>query len=85
VTKGGAEGDDDAKGNKCYSRPEGKASGVNVGREMRLGGGNLPEEEAEAADRETNSHESETGADPSEKGSLGCEVDSRILLDGFVH
>ena len=58
---------------------------MNVGREMRLDGGNLPEEETEAADRETNPHESETGADPSEKGSLGCEIDSRILLDGFVY
>ena len=44
----------------------------------------LAEEEAEAADGETNAHEPEASADPGEEGPLGGEVDSRVLFGGLV-
>ena len=51
---------------------------------MRVGCGDLAEEETEAADCETDAHESEAGANPGEEGALGGEVDSRVLFDGLV-
>jgi hypothetical protein len=53
---------------------------VEVWGESVLGGGELAEEEAEAADGETDSHETEAGADPGEEGALGGEVDAGILF-----
>lgn len=84
VTQSGAEGDDDAEGDERNSGPEGEAGGANVGWCMRLGRRDLAEEETETADRETDAHESEAGADPGEEGPLGCEIDSGILLGGLV-
>ena len=51
---------------------------------MGFGGGELAEEEAEAADGEAYAHEAEAGANPGEEGSLGREVDSGVLLGGLV-
>lgn len=51
---------------------------------MGFGGGDLAEEEAEAADGEANSHEAEAGANPGEKGSLSGEVDAGVLFSGLV-
>jgi hypothetical protein len=48
-----------------------------------VGGGELAEEETEAADGETYAHEAEAGANPGEEGSLGREVDSGVLLGGL--
>jgi hypothetical protein len=48
-----------------------------------LGGGDLAEEEAEAADSESDSHEAEAGADPGQESSLGGEVDARVLFGGL--
>jgi len=47
---------------------------------MGLGGGDLAEEEAEAADCEADSHEAESGANPGEESSLGGEVDAGVLF-----
>ena len=48
-------------------------------------GVSLPQEEAEAADCEAHSHQAKACAYPCQKGSLGCEIDSGILLDSFIH
>jgi len=82
VTENSAEIDDDAKGDKSDSGPEGEAGGA--GSEMRFCGCELPEEEAETADGEANSHEAEAGANPGEEGSLGGEVDPGVLFGGLV-
>ena len=50
---------------------------------MRLGGGDLAEEEAKAAYGESDPHQPEAGADPGQESSFGGEVDARILLDGL--
>ena len=50
---------------------------------MGLGGGDLAEEEAEAADCEADSHEAESGANPGEEGSLGGEVDAGSCSAGW--
>ena len=84
MAKGGTESDDDAESDQSYSGPEGETGRANVGWQMRVGLGELAEEEAETADRETNSHQSQAGADPCEEGSLSCEVDSGILFDRLV-
>jgi hypothetical protein len=70
VTENGAEVNDNAESDENDSGPEGDA-GV-VGREMGLGSAKLAEEETEATDGEANAHEAEAGADPGEKGPLGC-------------
>lgn len=82
VTEDGAEIDDDAEGDQSYSRPQ-REAGV-VGGKMGFGGGELTEEEAEAADCEANTHESKACANPREEGSLCGEVDSGVLFGGFV-
>jgi hypothetical protein len=84
VTKGCGEGDDDAESDEGDSGPEGDASGVDAGGEVRFSGGDLAKEEAEAANGEANAHEGEAGANPGEEGSLGREIDSGILLDRLV-
>ncbi len=83
MAEDGGEIDDDSEDDETYSGPEGEAGGVS--RKMRLGGVDLAEKEAEAADSESDSHEAEAGANPGEEGSLGGEVDSRVLFGGLFH
>ncbi len=83
VTEDGGEVDDDSENDEADSGPEGEA-GV-VGREMGFGGVELAEEEAEAGDGESDTHEAEAGADPGEEGALGSEIDAGVLLGGLFH
>jgi hypothetical protein len=83
VTENGAEVNDNAEGDENDSGPQ--RDSVAMGREMGLGSAELAEEETEATDGEANAHEAEAGADPGEKGPLGRQVHSGILLCGLVH
>ena len=76
VTEGGGDVDQDSE------RDQGDPGDDGVGGGLRgdvLGGGELAEEEAEAADGEADSHEAEAGADPGEESALGGEVDAGVL------
>lgn len=59
---------------------DGEAGGG--GEDVRFGGAQLAEEEAEAGYGEAYAHQAEAGADPGEEGSLGGEVDTGVLLRG---
>lgn len=74
---GGCE-DNDAEEDDGGSGPDGEAGGV--GRGMSGGRLELAEEEAEAGHGEAYAHETKASADPGEKGTLGGEVDARILF-----
>lgn len=84
VAESGSDRDDDAEDDESDSGPEGEAGGAEIGGDMSVGGcgGDLAEEETEAADGEADAHESEASANPGEEGSLCGEVDAGVLLDG---
>src|ERR1700761_6278289 len=52
---------------------------------MRAARAQLAKKEPETADRETDAHQSEAGADPGQESSLGGKIDSRIFFCRLIH
>jgi len=63
MSQDGTEDDDDTQADKCYPRPDGQASGADG--QMGFACAELPEEQAEAADRKSDTDQAQSRANPS--------------------